>query len=116
PMFAERTLNVYDLISWTLDNRPLVNSPGTKFDYSNMGFSILCRVIEKVSGETYTEFVKENILEPSGITNMTIGSSTLSGRKTNEVKYYGLANANPYGYGDGVIERLDGVGGWIASP
>lgn len=116
PMFAERTLNVYDLISWTIDNRPLVNSPGTKFDYSNMGFSILCRVIEKVSGTTYTEFVEENILEPSDITNMTIGSSTLSGRKTNEVKYYGLGSANPYGYGDGVIERLDGVGGWIASP
>lgn len=116
PMFAQRSLNVYDLLSWTLNNHPLENPPGTKWAYSNIGFSILSRVIEKVSGTTYTEYVKDNIFTPCGITNMAIGSSTLSGRKPNEVKYYGLSNDNPYGYGDGVIERLDGAGGWIATP
>lgn len=116
PMFANREMNVYNLLNWLVDNRPLARAPGMAWDYSNIGFSLLSRVIEKKSGQLYDVYVKENILKPCGITAMQIGSSTLSGRKTNEVKYYGLGSANAYGYGDGVIERLDGAGGWIASP
>jgi len=116
PMFANREMNVYSLLNWVVNSRPLERAPGTQWDYSNIGFSILARVIEKKSGQPYDAYVKENILTPCGITAMQIGSSTLSGRKTNEVKYYGLGSANAYGYGDGVIERLDGAGGWIASP
>lgn len=116
PMFANREMNVYSLLNWLVDNRPLERAPGMAWDYSNIGFSLLSRIIEKKSGQPYDTYVKENILKPCGITAMQIGSSTLSGRKTNEVKYYGLGSANAYGYGDGVIERLDGAGGWIASP
>ncbi len=116
PMFLSNELNADDHLSWVLNNVPLINVPGTTLDYSNVGYSILCRIIEKLSGKSYEQYVQEQIFKPAGIKNMQIGHSSLSGRKTNEVKYYGLGTSNPYGYHVNTITRLGGVGGWIASP
>lgn len=49
--------------------RPLSFTPGTREQYSNTGYSILAAVIEKVSGTTYDEYVRANILEPLGLKN-----------------------------------------------
>lgn len=42
-------------------------SPGEKFFYLNEGYVILGKVIEKVSGLSYEDFVKRSILEPLGM-------------------------------------------------
>jgi CubicO group peptidase (beta-lactamase class C family) len=39
-------------------------TPGTAYAYSNFGYNVLGRVIEKVTGELYEEYVKNNILYP----------------------------------------------------
>ena len=49
--------------------RPLSFEPGTREQYSNTGYSILAAVIEKVSGVTYDEFVRDNILKPLDLKN-----------------------------------------------
>lgn len=116
PAFAQNSMNVDQLIGWAIDNRPLTSDPGTKYDYSNLGFMILGQVIEKLSGESYTDFIKENVLGPSGVKNMQIAGSKLEDRKPNEVKYYGQSGQNPYGYAPGALTRLGAAGGWIASP
>ena len=41
--------------------------PGTRFSYSNTNYLILGRVVEKVSGKSYEEFLLEQILEPLGL-------------------------------------------------
>ena len=41
--------------------------PGTKYSYSNTGFILLGRVIEKVSGQPFTEFLTQRILKPLGM-------------------------------------------------
>lgn len=41
--------------------------PGTGYQYSNMGFLVLGKVIEKASGQNYYEFVGARILEPAGM-------------------------------------------------
>ena len=41
--------------------------PGERFFYLNEGYVILGKVIEKVSGVSYEEFVRRNILEPLGM-------------------------------------------------
>lgn len=43
--------------------------PGTKDSYSNANFLLLSMIVEQVSGVKYSEFVKENIFEPLGMTN-----------------------------------------------
>src|SRR5918992_3117718 len=47
---------------------PLDFNPGEKFAYSNFGFIILGRVIERVSGMPYKDFVRARVLEPVGAT------------------------------------------------
>jgi len=41
--------------------------PGTQYSYSNTGFIILGRVVEKVSGRPFGEFLDEEILKPLGL-------------------------------------------------
>jgi CubicO group peptidase (beta-lactamase class C family) len=44
-------------------------APGEKFAYSSQGFLLLGIVIEKVSGKTYENFLRENIFEPLKMNN-----------------------------------------------
>src|SRR5262249_49479461 len=48
--------------------RPLDFEPRSRYSYSNTGFLILGRVVEKVSGKPYREFLTERILGPLTLT------------------------------------------------
>jgi CubicO group peptidase (beta-lactamase class C family) len=112
PMFMNLAFNHSALIGWVLDNRPLKNEPGTKYDYLNFGYCLLGRIIEKVTGQSYESYVQNNILSRCGISKMEIGGDMEAARKPNEVVYYG-----PIGYPYGLkATRMDSHGGWIASP
>ncbi len=50
-------------------NEPLKFEPGQKWDYSNAGFMLLGAIIEKVSGQSYFDYVRENLYKPAGMTN-----------------------------------------------
>ena len=41
--------------------------PGTKFLYSNTGYTLLAMIIEKVTGESYAEYVQKNIFDVCGM-------------------------------------------------
>ncbi len=41
--------------------------PGTDWDYSNYGFILLGRIIEVVSGQSYYDYVRDHIFQPSGM-------------------------------------------------
>ena len=43
--------------------------PGAKFNYSNSGYFLLGDIIEKVTGKSYEQVLKENILDPVGMKN-----------------------------------------------
>jgi len=43
--------------------------PGKKWHYDNSGYFLLGRIIEKVSGQTYGEFLRKTFFEPLGMTN-----------------------------------------------
>lgn len=116
PAFAQSGMDADELISWAIDNRPLTSDPGTKYDYSNLGFMILGKIIEKLSGQAYPDYIKQHVLQPSGVKNMRIAGTKLDERLPGEVKYYGQNGQNPYGYASGALERIQAAGGWIASP
>lgn len=50
-------------------NRPLEFTPGSKFEYSNYGFILLGAVIEKVSGQSYYDYVRDRVYMPAGMTS-----------------------------------------------
>jgi CubicO group peptidase (beta-lactamase class C family) len=113
PMFNDTSLGHAALITKTLDTQPLQKTPGAEFHYSNFGFCVLGRVIEKLSGQSYQNYVKDKILSPSGISGMEIAGDTLAQIKPNEVKYYGQNGEDPYNM---KVARMDSHGGWIATP
>jgi CubicO group peptidase (beta-lactamase class C family) len=45
-------------------DKPLEFQPGEKWNYSNSGYVLLGYLIEKITGESYAKFVKENIFQP----------------------------------------------------
>lgn len=45
----------------------LIFSPGEKYDYSNVGYTLLGIIIERISGEAYEEFLRNNLFLPAGM-------------------------------------------------
>lgn len=113
PMFQNPEMDHKELISSTLKKRPLDFAPGAHYAYSNFGFCVLGRVIEKLTGVHYAEYVREQILRPCGITGMQIGGNTAGKRAPDEVRYYDQEGGDPYGMN---VTRLDSAGGWLATP
>jgi CubicO group peptidase (beta-lactamase class C family) len=50
-------------------DKPLDFAPGTNWSYSNTGYILLGMIIEKLSGESYADFLKRNIFASLGMTN-----------------------------------------------
>ena len=46
---------------------PLESKVGEQFGYSNIGYSLLAMIIEKVSGKSYEDFLYENLFHPAGM-------------------------------------------------
>ncbi len=50
-------------------DKPLLFSPGTSWDYSNTNYKLLGNIIEKVTGKTYYQNIRERIFIPLGMTH-----------------------------------------------
>ncbi len=50
-------------------SQPLLFEPGSRYSYSNAGYIVLGLVIERVSGESYNDYVREHIFAPAGMNN-----------------------------------------------
>ena len=107
--------------------RKLDFTPGTRFAYSNLGYCILGRVIERVTGSPYEAHVRQYVLAPAGVTRMRVGHTLQSA--DGEVTYYDYRGAKevkampglgltyaPQPYGAFALETMGAYGGWIGSP
>jgi N-acyl-D-amino-acid deacylase len=121
---TEAPASTDDVIRY-MRGQPLDFDPGSRYVYSNFGYAVLGRVIEKITGEQYEDYVKSTVLEPMGISRMAIGATLLSGRLDGEVKYYEKAgNATsvfpgggsvPWPYGGFYLEAMYSNGAWVSS-
>ncbi|HEV3036905.1 MAG TPA: serine hydrolase [Candidatus Angelobacter sp.] len=48
-------------------DKPLEFQPGEKWNYSNSGYVLLGYLVEKISGQSYKEFLQQNIFTPLGM-------------------------------------------------
>ena len=53
---------------------PLTSPPGTKWAYSNTGYVVLGLIVERVSGKTLAQYEREDIFQPAGMTETTMGN------------------------------------------
>jgi len=115
-----------DAVIRFMRGQPLDFDPGQRYAYSNFGYCLLGRIIEKRSGQSYEQYVEEHVLHPLGITRPHIGRTRE--RSSFEVRYYDqsnetgpsvfesdLAQTVPQPYGAWYLEAMDSHGGWIAS-
>lgn len=115
-----------DLIRFQLGMR-LRCQPGGASQYSNIGYLVLSRIIEQISGMTYEEYIKRHVLEPAGCYDMHIAANYYKDKLPHEVKYYGhdpgeviesfdgSGQMRPREYGGNNITGLQGAGAWVAS-
>lgn len=57
-------------------SNPLSFEPGAKNDYSNGNFIVLGAVVEKVTGQSYFDYVREHIFRPAGMNNTILTAAT----------------------------------------
>jgi N-acyl-D-amino-acid deacylase len=69
--------------------------PGSRYSYTNLGYLILGQVIEKVSGQTYEDYVKATMLWPMGIRGMQIGRTLWEERGIGESRYFDAPGGKP---------------------
>lgn len=62
--------------------------PGTKFRYDNAGYLLLGYIVEKVSGQSYGDFLREKFFQPLGMTNTGVYRALLG--LPHEAMGYGL--------------------------
>ncbi len=76
----------------------LLFEPGTKYKYSNPAFNGLALIIEKVTGDKWQRYIRDNIFQPAGMTTSTI---TDGPHPANGVSHAYIKNRN------GEFEELD---------
>lgn len=78
--------------------KPFLFEPGTSTAYSNIGYYLLARIIEKASGQTYAAFLKQQLFDKAKMYNSGITTNTAIVDKM--AKSYYLENdklvKNPY--------------------
>lgn len=115
------------IIQYVISEMMLDFTPGTDYKYSNFSYAVLGRIVEKISGQTYENYVRNELLIPLGITDMGIGHNLETEQLPNEVSYYDYdgaplafsiydnVSAVPWPYGGFNIEAMDANGGWVGS-
>jgi N-acyl-D-amino-acid deacylase len=98
------TANVIEYM-WS---KPLQFAPGSERQYSNFGYLVLGRVVEKAAGKPYKDAVQELICEPLGIDDIRLSATRVQDRHPSEVHY-------PHESGLDIPLR-DSVGGFVATP
>ncbi|WP_433353248.1 serine hydrolase domain-containing protein [Micromonospora saelicesensis] len=132
PVFKDKTIAAALGVSMELTHpdvirfmsgQALSHDPGSTVSYSNYGYLLAGRIVEKVSGLPYETYVKQKLLAPLGITRMANGWTIK--KHSGEVDYRsrgtgptvldksGTVVTAPYGTFSMRIH--DANGGWIAS-
>jgi CubicO group peptidase (beta-lactamase class C family) len=103
---------------------PLQFTPGTNSKYSNLGYVLLALIVEKKTGKAFSDFVRDQVLAPDGITDVFLARSRRDQKRASEVFYddqrVGWTALEPqkdklvpncYGGEGWAIESMDGGGG-----
>jgi CubicO group peptidase (beta-lactamase class C family) len=54
------------------ENDPLLFQPGTKFQYTTYGYTVVGCAIEGASGENFYDYLRESVLAPAGMTHTVV--------------------------------------------
>lgn len=117
-----------DIIRYAM-GQPLAFTPGTRHIYSNLGYNILGRVIERRTQLSYGDAVRQLVLQPAGVKRMALMTRTSPQARLPDEVFYVDGSAvlpswpiyeddpaiRPISYGSFDGSAIDAHGGWIAN-
>jgi D-alanyl-D-alanine carboxypeptidase len=117
-----RDMTVAELID-LFKNEPPDFAPGEEWRYNNSGYILLGAIIEKVSGQTYEQFLQKNIFEPLGMKHTFYGSAarviprrvpgyTMTKEGLQNAEY--ISMTQPYAAGS-LLSNVDDLALWDAA-
>lgn len=109
--------------------QPLAFTPGTKHVYSNFGYNVLGRVIERRTKLPYGEAIRALVLQPASVKRMALMTRTSPDARLPDEVFYADGSATlpswpiyeddvtprPPSYGSFDGSAIDAHGGWIAN-
>lgn len=69
-------------------SEPLQFEPGTDRNYSNFGYLVLGHLVERVTGLSYEQYLKRDLLDPLGVSGVSMGRSLPRDRPDRETWYF----------------------------
>lgn len=91
PMSREAALDV-------ILHDPLIFPPGAEQSYSNSGFTLLAILIEAISGQSYQDFIRANILIPAGMTRTGFPGDAFDDMAATETRFMGYSSPADWEY------------------
>lgn len=96
--------------------------PGSRFEYSNLGYALLGQVVEQVSGRPFPDFVAETVLQPLGLRMTTFDHATVppaqmaAGYRASRGAWRALLPSGPGAFSSigGVISTAEDLTKWAA--
>lgn len=87
-----------DMIALLADRKPVILfAPGEKWEYSNTGYALLGSIIEKVSGQSFKDFMAQHIYQPLGMNRTLVYHKRLENRSIDNYAY-GYVKDDSLGY------------------
>lgn len=99
-IYANKPLE-QDLVLKYLPQSPVMSAPDSTYFYCNTNYYLLAKIVEKVSGMSFCEYIHKNIFTPAGMihSNMDFQKTTVRGYDYKK-RYYSLPQELSFGCGD----------------
>lgn len=99
-----------DVIALLSEETDLMYEPGSQFLYSNTGYDVLGALIEKISGQSYPNFMEEHLFSNLGMKDTFAVPNSARLNAPDVSKSYMDDNGKPYAYEPDPLDRLNGSG------
>ena len=86
PWFSDSYFDIDDALSASL-SQPLQFVPGQQWAYRNINFMLLARIVERVSGQSLAEFLKDRMFRPLGMPQTLVDDDSTQVIKHRAVGY-----------------------------
>lgn len=99
-----------NLATYMYKNRNLKDDPGSEYNYCNYGYVLLSLVVEKISGKDYFAFLKAEVLDKIGVTEVKVWPTVANPRASNEVatESSGLGHSAVFVTSDNLVPNVYG--------
>lgn len=105
----------------TIFQRSVLFSPGSRENYSNSGYTVLAAIIEEVTGQSYVDYIRNNLLIPAGMVSTGFWGETFPSMASSENTVLGCGTTQSWEYSwvlvgnGGMVSTVGDLHKWIKS-